>query len=158
MILLIGLGNPLREDDGLGPRVVEAVIAGGLPDDVRALVCHQLMPELAETMALATRVVLVDAAVDREPGHVSVERVEAALAAGPTTHHLTPAAIVALSAALYDGKAETWLVRVGGAAFETGQALSPMVEDALPEAARLVRSLIGCETSVPLANSSAGPR
>ena len=35
--LVLGLGNPLRGDDGVGPRVVEEVIRRGLPEGVTAL-------------------------------------------------------------------------------------------------------------------------
>ena len=62
-LLVIGYGNTLRGDDGVGPRVAEAVAAMALPG-VRTLGCHQLAPEHAEAISRADRVVFVDAAVD----------------------------------------------------------------------------------------------
>ena len=36
-ILVLGLGNPLRGDDGVGPRLVEELTRRGLPRGVTAL-------------------------------------------------------------------------------------------------------------------------
>ena len=63
--LVIGYGNTLRGDDGIGPAVAEAVAALGLPG-VRVIVAHQLTPELAADLADAQLVVFVDAAVGGE--------------------------------------------------------------------------------------------
>ena len=62
-LLVIGYGNTLRGDDGVGPKVAEAVEALQLPG-VRTLVCQQLSPEHAEPISRARVVVFVDAAVD----------------------------------------------------------------------------------------------
>ena len=59
-LLVIGYGNPLRRDDGAGPRVAEAVEALNLPG-VRTLVCQLLSPEHADPIARARRVIFVDA-------------------------------------------------------------------------------------------------
>ena len=61
-LLVIGYGNELRSDDGVGPRTAEAVAEWGLPA-VRTLTCHQLTPELAVPIASAQCVVFVDAQV-----------------------------------------------------------------------------------------------
>ncbi len=61
--LVIGYGNTLRGDDGVGPRVVEAIEKLNLPG-VRTLVCQQLSPEYADPVSRAHTVVFVDAAVD----------------------------------------------------------------------------------------------
>ncbi|CAK6698908.1 hypothetical protein [Synechococcus sp. CBW1107] len=64
-VLVIGIGNPLRQDDGVGRWLVE-----DLEQDSRAqefLVqlelrpCHQLLPELAADLARSERVLFVDA-------------------------------------------------------------------------------------------------
>src|ERR1044072_3449496 len=68
--LVIGYGNELRGDDGVGPRVARAVQQLSLPH-VRVLVQHQLTPELAEDISRARAVVFVDAAIDCEVGRVT---------------------------------------------------------------------------------------
>jgi hypothetical protein len=49
-ILVIGYGNTLRGDDGVGPRVAEAIEELNLPG-VRTLVCQLLTPEFADPIA-----------------------------------------------------------------------------------------------------------
>lgn len=66
-LLVIGYGNSLRGDDGVGPRVAEAVAEANLAG-VRTLVCQQLSPEYADPIARARRVIFVDAAVDETDG------------------------------------------------------------------------------------------
>ena len=61
-LLVIGYGNELRGDDGVGPRVARAVSDWRLPG-VTALAVHQLAPELAEPLSLSDAAVFVDAAV-----------------------------------------------------------------------------------------------
>ena len=62
-VLVIGYGNTLRGDDGVGPRVVEAIGTLGLPG-VRTLICPLLTPELADPISRAEKVIFVDAAMD----------------------------------------------------------------------------------------------
>src|SRR5262245_46508216 len=62
-LLVIGYGNVLRSDDGVGPKVAEAIGAMALPQ-VEILTCDLLTPELAEPISRAVKVVFVDAAVD----------------------------------------------------------------------------------------------
>ena len=49
-VLVIGYGNTLRNDDGVGPRVAEALEALQLPG-VRTLSCALLAPETAEPVS-----------------------------------------------------------------------------------------------------------
>ena len=68
-VLVLGLGNPLRGDDGVGPRVVEELTRRGLPDGVMTLDVRTGGLDLLHTLEGWKRVVAVDAAdVGREPG------------------------------------------------------------------------------------------
>ena len=60
-LLVIGYGNTLRRDDGVGPKVVEALATENLPG-VQPLVCPQLTPEIAASRDAPRG--FVDAAVD----------------------------------------------------------------------------------------------
>lgn len=71
--LLIGYGNPLRSDDGLGWRVAEALRtqveqqaateATAQAQSLDIVTCQQLNPELAEAISRADLAIFVDAAV-----------------------------------------------------------------------------------------------
>ena len=60
--LVIGYGNSLRGDDGVGRQVAEQVAAWNLPQ-VSSLSVHQLTPELAESIAHTDVVLFVDASL-----------------------------------------------------------------------------------------------
>src|SRR4051812_8355221 len=71
-ILVIGYGNPLRADDGLGCHVARE-IGHHLRGDERVEVvpCHQLAPEIAEQIAKAEFAIFVDASTQGEPGTIT---------------------------------------------------------------------------------------
>jgi hydrogenase maturation protease len=138
-VLIIGYGNPLRGDDGLGWRAAEQ-LALEWPE-AETLTCQQLTPELAGPISRAARVAFVDAAAAGPPGAISQRRLEPDAAAPASfTHHVNPGVLLALSEKLFGHLPEAALFSVAGASFDFGQALSPAVEAALPELVRQVRA------------------
>ena len=144
-VLIIGWGNPLRGDDGLGWHAATRLAEDGRLAGATVLRRHQLTPELAQDVAAANRVVLVDAGVERgPPGTVTVTPVEperAGRAGPPLSHHLDPGALAALSQRLYGRVPPMLLVRVAAASFEAGEGLSPALEAALPTVLATVAGL-----------------
>lgn len=141
-VLVIGYGNALRTDDGLGWHAAER-----LADDPRlagatVLQRHQLTPELALDISRAAFVVFVDAS--RDPaGAISVEPVEAAADATLSwSHHVDPSVLIALSRDLYGRAPDTVAVSVGIGSDTPGERLSPVVEAALPDIADAVARLV----------------
>jgi hydrogenase maturation protease len=140
--LIVGYGNPLRGDDGVGQAIAQAFADADAIDGVDALACHQLTPELAERFAAAARVVLIDVAAGREAGRVSVALLQPAPAPASTLgHHVEPAQLLYLAQALYGRSPEAYLVTVGAGSLELGEGLSPLVIAALPELIATVRRL-----------------
>ena len=141
--LVVGYGNPLRSDDGVG-----WVIAGRLAADPRfaavdVLQRHQLTPELALDVCRADLVVLVDARSGAPAGSVAIERVEPASANGTTwSHHLGPGSLVALAGELYGYAPEVHVVSVGVGSLDVGEGLSPAVEEAVTGAIDTIAGLI----------------
>jgi hydrogenase maturation protease len=67
--LILGLGNPLRGDDGVGPRVVEELARRDLPEGVTVLDGGTGGLDLLRVLERWKRVVIVDAAdMGKEPG------------------------------------------------------------------------------------------
>jgi hydrogenase maturation protease len=145
--LVIGIGNPLRGDDGVGALLVEELaeeLGGWSTAAAELKVVHQLTPELASTLAGAERVLFLDACVAPctvEPWMdlLQIEAGADAAAAGLDSHQLEPAVLLALANTLYGWRGEGALLRLPAFAFPHGQALSPSLLEALPEARRLVR-------------------
>ena len=67
--LVVGVGNPLRGDDGIGPAVVEWLRARRLPADVELIDARMSGLDLALTLTGCRRAVVIDAAdMGRAPG------------------------------------------------------------------------------------------
>lgn len=146
--LLIGYGNTLRSDDGVGPAVAEQfraeadTLMGGDADDLRVVAVPQLVPELAEVMAAAERVVLVDASRGLDPGAVEVRRVEPSPEAVETRiHAYDPATLAAWARGVYGNAPEIHVVAVGTQDFSFGHGLTPEVAEAVPDVVRTVADL-----------------
>ncbi|MFI0403754.1 MAG: hydrogenase maturation protease [Cyanobium sp.] len=145
--LLIGIGNPLRGDDGVGALLVEELaeeLGGWSTPAAELKVVHQLTPELACTLAGAERVLFLDACGSARTVQPWLDLLQSeagadAAAAGLGSHQLEPAVLLALAHALYGWRGEGALLRLPAFAFPHGQALSPSLLEALPEARRLVR-------------------
>jgi hydrogenase maturation protease len=134
-ILVIGYGNTLRGDDGIGPAVVNEIAALGLPG-VRTLVVPQLTPELAAEVAAARMVVFVDAGIASAPTRVIA--LEAHTAFSAIEHAANPQTVLGVARAAYGQCPEAWLVSAAGADFGFHESLSPVGS----ENARLARAWV----------------
>ncbi|MCA9970129.1 MAG: hydrogenase maturation protease [Anaerolineales bacterium] len=134
-VLIVGYGNPLREDDGIGWAAADAL--RNPPYAIRHTLTietvHQLLPELAEQMSQADLVIFIDAAVAGAPGTIRHE-VVAPLAAPPGafSHHVGPAGLLEMAQVLYGRAPQTHLFTVTAARLGYGEALSPTAAAALP--------------------------
>jgi len=158
-VLVIGYGNPLRSDDGVGWHVTARLTADPRLARATILQCHQLTPELALDVSRADLVVLVDARSGPPAGAVATECVDTAVALSGTTwsHHLGPASLVGLALELYGRAGQVHVVSVGVESLEIGETLSPPVADAVELAVELVAQLVlasGAAAPVPLAGIS----
>ena len=72
VVLSLGLGNPLRRDDGIGPRVIEELAREDLPDAITALDGGTGGLDILRVIEGWDNVIIVDAAnVDAGRGEVS---------------------------------------------------------------------------------------
>lgn len=131
-LLVIGYGNTLRGDDGVGPRAAEAIATLALPG-VRALVCPLLTPELAEAVSLAGVVIFVDAAVDA-PREVLMRPLVPAASSQVVAHAASPATLLALARDVYGRVPEAWWLTIPVADLGIGETFSPLAQRGLAEA------------------------
>ncbi len=145
-ILIIGYGNPLRGDDGIGWRVVEEIVSrqwSTANAQLKATAVQQLLPELSETISAADVVIFVDAAVAGEPGRIVVRTVTPALSdPGAFTHHFDAAGLLGYARTFYGRFPRAYLVTITAASLGYEETLSPIVKAALPELLRQIQSLI----------------
>jgi hydrogenase maturation protease len=142
--LIIGIGNPLRSDDGLGWTVAEQLSRNDdMCCDIQRV--HQLTPELAQWMAVADLVVMVDASREGEPGELRVRPISPSAHLGPIgTHYTTPEELAALTTTVYGHCPPVVVVTMTGANFCLGEQLSPIISQNIPLACATVRQVCTC--------------
>jgi hydrogenase maturation protease len=125
--LVIGIGNSLRRDDGVGPRVVEALAA--FPSVEACVVC-ELVPELTLRLRGARRVLFVDAGAggaETQLGHVTGRE-------SGWGHTLGPDGLLELAARAFGSAPDAWVLSVPGFDFGYGEGLSDRAEGFVPQA------------------------
>jgi len=120
--LVIGIGNPSRGDDAIGPLAMERLAALGLTD-VELLTDFQLQVDYALDIAGRSDVVFIDASVDAD-APFEFAPVAPAADASVTTHALSPAAVLETLRRLGGEVPPAHVLAVRGYAFELGAPLS----------------------------------
>ena len=137
-LLVIGYGNTLRRDDGVGPRVAEAVAALALPG-VRALACPLLTPELADPVSRARVAIFVDAAVDA-PREVQLRKLAPAGSSQVMAHAASPATLLALARDVFGHAPQAWWLTIPVEDLGVGEELSPLAQRGFEIAVQEVRN------------------
>ena len=145
--LIIGYGNPDREDDGVAWHILKALgerfgrisQMDASSDDISAIdfgeLQHrddapdlmgelQLMPEIAETIAAYDKVCFVDAHTGAYPHDVTVTPLHAEFQSSPFTHHLTPETCLDLAKVAYGHSPQGLVISVRGFRFGFEHTLS----------------------------------
>lgn len=142
--VVIGVGNRLRGDDGIGLAVAEQLQREPLPG-AQVLTLEHVPPDLFERWDAATAVVLVDAASSgAAPG--TVRRLDARGAPLPaetlrlSTHGFGIPEAIELARALDRLPAQLVVYAVEGVQFEQGSELTPAVQAAAAEVATRIRT------------------
>lgn len=125
-VVVIGYGNDLRGDDGLGPRVAAEIGCGAWPN-VRAVAVHQLTPELVDILAQVQLAFFVDACARQDANPIEVHRIEPGNLA-LMTHAGDPRALLNLTQTLYGQAPNAWWVTIAGNNFDLGEKLSQVGE------------------------------
>lgn len=137
-ILIIGYGNPDRQDDGAAWHVLTGLArhwgrnlpkwpeeyfdpCGENPDMLFNL---QLMPEIADTISKYDRVCFVDAHTGNVPDDLNIVAIQPQFQNSPFTHHMTPETCLSLVNEIYHSKPESLLVSVRGFQFGFDHELS----------------------------------
>lgn len=140
-MLIIGVGNELRADDGVGRAVAEALATDARLAGVRTRSVRQLTPELAVDVAAASLVVFVDADIRLAPGRIAVGPIGDARP-GSFSHHVTPAALVELARLLDGGVADAITVRIGVESLDLGYPRTAAAERGLRRAVEVIAAMV----------------
>jgi hydrogenase maturation protease len=149
--ILLGYGNPDRQDDGVAWHVLREVAtrlglsAPSSPDDefsstdnLDFLFSLQLTPEMAEDLAGYERICFVDAHTGNITEEVRLIAVESEFQHSPFTHHLTPQSLISMCETIYGHKPEAVLLSVRGYVFGFERDLSPATRNLIDKALELI--------------------
>lgn len=144
--LVIGYGNTLRHDDGVGVEIAEAIAAMNLPG-VEVIARHQLVPELAEPISKSRTVIFVDADPAASAG-------TALLPIAPSeskqlmAHAANPRSLLALARDVFGGNPKAWSLAVPVEDFSFGFGLSHRSQAGLRSAVQLIQDLVAGSTNL----------
>lgn len=140
-VLILGYGNPDREDDGVAWHLLDRLARrldpsgqGMGEETVRAFdrvtlqFSLQLMPEMAEQVAMFDRVLFIDAHTGSEPEDLTWQPLTAHFQQSPFTHHMTPATLLSIAESLYGSRPQAVLVALRGFAFGFQRGLSEQTQ------------------------------
>jgi len=147
-VLVLGYGNPGRQDDGLGPALAVGIDILGYPN-LTALDNYQLNIEDAIDVAAHDIVWFVDAA-KAGPSPYAVHMLSPAASIEFTSHIVRPEAILAIALQCYGGSPQAFMLAIRGYEFEFVEELTPGAEHNLRDAlAMLVDRIRGGQAMAP---------
>ena len=143
-VVVVGYGNPYREDDGVGPYVAALVrrrLEGAA--GVRVLACRQLGPGLVEEFAGVKVAVLVDAGTRPISGGWKFETIKPDPARpGHVTHSCRPEYLAGLCRMVNGPETVFWLLTVQGERFGLGRGLTAASRRRAGAASRVLVKII----------------
>jgi len=146
--LVIGCGNTLRGDDGLGPYIAEGLrdVVGSDGVDVRIMALPQLDVILACDMCEADIVIFVDARADDTEALVKIERIEPV--AGPvtpqhTSHTISMPVLLRIALDWYGAAPLCYAVMPKGYDFSVGETVCDKARIAAAHARNKIIEILG---------------
>jgi hydrogenase maturation protease len=144
--LILGYGNTLRKDDGLGVYAAQALLSLTLPDNVEIRTYQQLSPELSPVLAQVDHVIFIDAALvpsGEKPGVIKPRPLQPRTSQpGSIIHHFDPETLLAMAETLYGHAPQAILFSITAASFDLEEGLSSEVSAALPVLVEEVRKYL----------------
>lgn len=160
-VLIYGIGNVGRQDDGLGIRLVERLEEAGLPPGVDLEANYQLNVEDALLISQYESVIFVDASreacfpgrpMDPPDAHVTerpftLREVRPAAELAFSTHAMSPAAVMSLCEEIYGVRPRAWLLALPGYEWGISEQMTDRAQRNLVQATRSVLEGFGCTKS-----------
>lgn len=141
-VLILGYGNCLRGDDGIGWLAAEKLQVSLIHPDLQVCTAHQLYPEMVAQLHDIDYVIFIDASVEGIPGQISCSHLSDQPVSGSTLGHtFAPQQLLACAAALYGRAPAAHLYTVTGVSFAYEMQLSSLMQLILPVLVRDIEGL-----------------
>lgn len=126
-VYIYGFGNPGRQDDGMGPAIIERLES----DNISGIITdrnYQLNIEDAHNISQCSMVIFVDASlVEDEP--FSFKKIEPSPEITFSTHTMSPESVLALCKDLYDKDMEAYVLAIKGYEWDYLEGLTDKAVD-----------------------------
>jgi hydrogenase maturation protease len=140
-VLLLGYGNPGRQDDGLGPAVAEFFEKRNIPG-VTVDADYQLTVEDAAAMAGHEVVIFADASVTG-PEPFEFKPVVPNESGGWTTHSISPEALLEVAQSLFHANTRGYVLAIRGYEFKPfEEEMTAMAQKNFQAAVRFLEPLL----------------
>ena len=140
-ILLIGYGNPAREDDGIGPAVAEEIEKLGI-DGITIDADYQLTVESSAAVAENDIVIFVDASVDCEEPF-AFSRVYPKRQDSFSSHSTTPEAVLGYAEELFGSICRAYILGIRGYSFSMYvEKMTPKAMDNMGKALAFLKPML----------------
>jgi hydrogenase maturation protease len=140
-ICIVGVGNTIRADDGIGNYICNAIEQMQIPG-VNTMIVQQLDAELVEDLLHFDHVLITDASMEgKEADLYNLLPID-----GPplsSSHHLNAAMLAALSEKVYGIKMSLFICAVRGHDFNIGDTISEKAKANCQQAISLIHEWIG---------------
>ena len=138
-LLLLGIGNTLRSDDGAGTYVCNQ-LQQLLLNNVTIETIQQLQTEHTEEWLKYDAVVVIDASVAAT--EVRIEKLEPGGNPVTSSHHINLSMMQALAQQLYNKQIQLYTCSIPAQNFEMGETLSPFAKTHADKAVQLLQQWI----------------
>lgn len=144
-ILIYGYGNPGRQDDGLGPALVETLGKWLTKKQVEHVTLdsnYQLQVEDVTVIHDKDLVIFVDASMKENIRDVKMEPLEADPHSTFTMHAISPEYILALCRKIYGQHPPSYLLHIRGYEWEINREISKPARHNMEKAGETLREII----------------
>ena len=151
-VTIIGMGNLLLKDEGVGVHVVRALQKLALPDGVEAI-DGGTSPEISSYIESTEKLIIIDAMeTGGIPGSVyriMVDDLTTEVAGLTSIHEINLISILKMMRLLDRGPQETVIIGIQPADMDWGTELSPELQQKIPQVVHIVLKEIDSKESIP---------
>lgn len=139
--LVIGYGNTLRCDDGIGQIIAEEIESFKV-DGLQCIYQHQLTPELVEKIYQFSTVIFIDASINhQEVMVINLPRMDVNYSQ-QQGHFCHPEYLLYLTDLLYQKKPSSFLITIPIINLDLGEELSPLALQSKQKALTIIKEMI----------------
>ncbi|MGB5595128.1 MAG: hydrogenase maturation protease [Crocosphaera sp.] len=142
-ILIIGYGNTLRGDDGVGYKIAEIIDQWNL-DNITSIAVHQLTPDLAEKISQVDTVIFIDAiyVTDINTAKIDIKPISINPQINNLGHHNNPEQLLSLTQAIYQNIPLAYWILIPAINFNFSEEFSPITQKCVTLALEKIKTLL----------------